>query len=205
MLLRVWSRRISHHSKTSLNPRHRTRPKSWFILPFRGCGWGRWGHQIFRHAAWGRYWPQVYVASSVQVTFLKIFVLKTLNQLDLFSLLQKTIKRNNFENKIMFDLYLVQLIQPPILWILNIFFVDFYFKSISKYTRKCQYNLLYKKEKNTLQHLRLGKLKFGICKIGCSMSWMRYLIAIFSSQCTYRLKRPQSNTMKLMADTTFAV
>ena len=103
VLLRVWSRRISHHSKTSLNPRHRTRPKSWFILPFRGCGWGRWGHQIFRHAAWGRYWPQVYVASSVQVTFLKIFVLKTLNQLDLFSLLQKTINQIDFENKVMFD------------------------------------------------------------------------------------------------------
>ena len=103
MLLRVWSRRISHHSKTSLNPRHRTRPKSWFILPFRGCGWGRWGHQIFRHAAWGRYWPQVYVASSVQVTFLKIFFLKKLNQFDLFSLLQKTINQINFENKVMFD------------------------------------------------------------------------------------------------------
>ena len=30
-----------------------------------------------------------------------------------------------------------------------------------------------KKKKNTLQHLKSGKLKFGICKIGCSMSWTR--------------------------------
>ena len=100
VLLRVWSRRISHHSKTSLNPRHRTRPKSWFILPFRGCGWGRWGHQIFRHAAWGRYWPQVYVASSVQVTFLKIFFWKSWTNLIFFL----SINQNNFENKVMFDL-----------------------------------------------------------------------------------------------------
>ena len=28
--------------------------------------------------------------------------------------------------------------------------------------------------KNTLQHLKLGKLKFGIRKIGCLMSWTRY-------------------------------
>ena len=30
------------------------------------------------------------------------------------------------------------------------------------------------KNKNTLQHFKLGKLKFGIRKIGCSMSWTRY-------------------------------
>ena len=29
-------------------------------------------------------------------------------------------------------------------------------------------------KKKTLQHPKLGKLKFGIHKIGCSMSWMRY-------------------------------
>ena len=32
-----------------------------------------------------------------------------------------------------------------------------------------------KKKKNTMQHLKLGKLKFKIRKIGCSMSWTRYL------------------------------
>ena len=32
-----------------------------------------------------------------------------------------------------------------------------------------------KKRKNTLQHLKLGKLKCGIHKIGFSMSWTRYL------------------------------
>ena len=39
-----------------------------------------------------------------------------------------------------------------------------------KYIKKCQYNSLHKKDKNTLQHLKLEKLKFGIHKIGCSMS-----------------------------------
>ena len=65
--------------------------------------------------------------------------------------------------------YLVQLIEHPILRIPNILFVyilsifpDRSFKLISKYAQKCQYN--------TLQHLKLGKLKFWICKIGCSMS-----------------------------------
>ena len=42
------------------------------------------------------------------------------------------------------------------------------FKSISPNTQKCQ------KEKSTLQHLNLGKLKFGIHEIGCSMSWTCY-------------------------------
>ena len=35
-------------------------------------------------------------------------------------------------------------------------------------------------EKNTLQHLKLGKVKFGIGKIGCSMSWTRYKIRRFN-------------------------
>ena len=43
-----------------------------------------------------------------------------------------------------------------------------------KYIKKCQYNSLHKENKNTLQHLKLGKLKFGIGKIGCLMSWTRY-------------------------------
>ena len=30
------------------------------------------------------------------------------------------------------------------------------------------------KKKSTLQHLKLGKLKFGIRKIGCSMRWTRF-------------------------------
>ena len=38
---------------------------------------------------------------------------------------------------------------------------------------------LKRKKKNTLQHFKLGKLKFGIRKIGCSMSWTRY-ISIFT-------------------------
>ena len=56
-----------------------------------------------------------------------------------------------------------------------VFFPGKSFKLISKYTQKCQYsNSLYQKEKNTLQHLKLEKLKFGICRIGCSMCWTRY-------------------------------
>ena len=56
-----------------------------------------------------------------------------------------------------------------------VFFPDKSFKLISKYTQKCQNNSLYQKEKkNTLEHLKLGKVKFGIRKIGCSMSWTRY-------------------------------
>ena len=39
-----------------------------------------------------------------------------------------------------------------------------------KYIKKCQYNSLHAQKTNTLQHLKLGKLKFGIRKIGCSMS-----------------------------------
>jgi hypothetical protein len=57
-----------------------------------------------------------------------------------------------------------------------VFFQDKSFKLISKYTQKCQYKLLYQKEKTSLQHLKLGKLNFGIRKIGCSMSWTRYRI-----------------------------
>ena len=33
----------------------------------------------------------------------------------------------------------------------------------------------------TLQHLKLGKLKFGIHKIGCSMSWTRYMCSTLNS------------------------
>ena len=47
-----------------------------------------------------------------------------------------------------------------------VFFPDKSFKLISKYTQNCQYNSLYKKEKITLQPLKLGKLKFEIRKIG---------------------------------------
>ena len=46
------------------------------------------------------------------------------------------------------NLYLVQLIEHPILWILNILFIYFLsifrnksFKLVSKYIQKCQYNL----------------------------------------------------------------
>ena len=35
-----------------------------------------------------------------------------------------------------------------------------------------------KKKKHTLQHLKLGKLKIGIHKIGCLMSWTRYTTSI---------------------------
>jgi hypothetical protein len=50
------------------------------------------------------------------------------------------------------------------------FFPDKSFELISKYTQKCQYNSLYYKEESSLQHLKLGKLKLEIRKIGCSMS-----------------------------------
>ena len=75
--------------------------------------------------------------------------------------------------------------EQPI-WILNFcnkfgftsFFSKYWqdksFKLRPKYIKKCQCNSLHTKNKNTLQHLKLGKLKFGICKIGCSMSWTRY-------------------------------
>ena len=43
------------------------------------------------------------------------------------------------------------------------------FELISQYTQTCQYNSLHWKDKNPLQ-----QLKFGIHKIGCSMSWTRY-------------------------------
>ena len=56
-----------------------------------------------------------------------------------------------------------------------VFFLDKSFKLISKYTQKCQLNLLYEIEKFTLQYLKLGKLKYGIRKIGCSMRWTRYI------------------------------
>ena len=47
------------------------------------------------------------------------------------------------------------------------------------YTQKCRYNLLgILKRKKKLQHLKLGKLKLGIHKIGCSMSWTRYMLRI---------------------------
>ena len=43
---------------------------------------------------------------------------------------------------------------------------------------------LYKhKNKNTLQHLKLGKFKFGIRKIGCSMNWTRYSSDVFLPIC----------------------
>ena len=47
-----------------------------------------------------------------------------------------------------------------------VFFPDKSFRSISRYTQKCPYLLKRKKK-----HLKLGILKFGIHKIGCSMSW----------------------------------
>ena len=52
-----------------------------------------------------------------------------------------------------------------------VFFPDKSFKLILKYTQKCQYNSLKKKKKHT--HT-LGKFKFGVHKIECSMNWTRY-------------------------------
>ena len=58
---------------------------------------------------------------------------------------------------------------------------------VSKYTQTCQYSLLILNE-TTLQHLKLGKLKFGIRKIWCSMSssntqfyksWIFYLFTFW--------------------------
>ena len=75
-------------------------------------------------------------------------------------------------------MYLVQLIEHPILRIPNILFVfpDKSFKLISKYTQKMPIYVTRYIKKTTLQHLKLGKLKFGLRKIGCSMSWTRYYI-----------------------------
>ena len=74
--------------------------------------------------------------------------------------------------------------EQPI-WISNIcnkflltYFVSKYwqdksFKSRLKTLKNASisHSLHTQKNKNTLQHLKLGKLKFGIRKIGCSMSW----------------------------------
>ena len=46
-----------------------------------------------------------------------------------------------------------------------VFFPNKSFKLISKYTQKCQYKSLYQKEKK-MQHLKFGKLKFRIRKLG---------------------------------------
>ena len=50
------------------------------------------------------------------------------------------------------------------------------------------------KDKNTLQHLKLGKLKFGIRKIGCSMSWTRYI----HYTVTGRLRSDQNESMSVL-------
>ena len=80
-------------------------------------------------------------------------------------------------------IYLAQLIEHPILRIPNslftfgVFFPDKSFRLISKYTKNDNITrYIKKKRKNTLQHLKLGILKFGIRKIGCSMSWTRWYI-----------------------------
>ena len=39
-----------------------------------------------------------------------------------------------------------------------------------------------------MQHLKLGKLKFGIRKIGCSMSWTRYKFLTYDCQITLHSK-----------------
>ena len=41
------------------------------------------------------------------------------------------------------------------------------FQLRSKYTKKCQYNWLYKMYKNTWQLFKLRKFKCVFCKIGC--------------------------------------
>ena len=80
------------------------------------------------------------------------------------------------------NFYLVQLIEHQIsiipifcLFTFWILFPHKSFKLISKCTQKCQYNLLFQKE-NTLQHLKLEKLKSRIYKIGCLMSWTKYCL-----------------------------
>ena len=57
-----------------------------------------------------------------------------------------------------------------------VFFSDKIFKLVSNfsnYIQKWQHNSLYQKEKTLCNTLKLGKLKFGIRKNGCSMSWTR--------------------------------
>ena len=62
--------------------------------------------------------------------------------------------------------------QVRVLW----YWQDKSFKLRPKYIKKYQHISLHTKNKNTLQHLKFGKLKIGIRKIGCSMSWTRYTI-----------------------------
>ena len=92
-------------------------------------------------------------------------------------------KKSFMKKKVVF--YLIHLIQTTntnlefLQQFLFTYFVSKYwqdksFKLRPKYIKKCQYNSLHKENKNTLQHLKLGKLKFGIGKIGCLMSWTRY-------------------------------
>ena len=68
------------------------------------------------------------------------------------------------------------------------FFPDKSFKLMSKCTQKCQYNLLFQKE-NTLQHLKLEKLKSRIYKIGCLMSWTKYCLGkkIWMFKCDFKM------------------
>ena len=79
------------------------------------------------------------------------------------------LSRNYFPTIISFSSSNTQFYESRIFCLFTfwVFFPDKSFKLISKYTQKCQYNY----KKNNLQHLRLEKLKFGIRKIGCSMSW----------------------------------
>ena len=72
---------------------------------------------------------------------------------------------SNFCNKFLFTYFVSK------------YWQDKSFKLRPKYIKKCQY-IHY----NTLQHL-LGKLKFGIRKIGCSMSWTRYKFLISQKDC----------------------
>ena len=116
-------------------------------------------------------------------------------QIDLFQKIlhyisQKKIKPQSLLTKIAYQISCISFTsyEQPI-WIsifcnkfLFTYFVSKYWQDKSfelrpKYIKKCQYNSLHtQKNKNTLQHLKLGKLKFGIRKIGCLMSWMRYVL-----------------------------
>ena len=80
------------------------------------------------------------------------------------SMIEKKIQETKMFN------YLIQLIEHPIFRIPNILFLILSIKVLNcniKIHPKIQYNrLIILKRKNTLQHLRLGELKFGIRKLG---------------------------------------
>jgi len=67
------------------------------------------------------------------------------------------------------------------LFTFRVFFLDETFKLISKYTKNANTTRYIKQTKKPLCNtLNWKKLKFGICKIGCWMSWTRSWLRVLS-------------------------